>query len=121
MIKCLALSQLKMIPKNVKNHSNCASGITSPPYLPEFQNKDLGSEVSFTDLPPPPCNFYHPLLLTRKGVFYQPSFPIPKIINTPNLSVSTCLSSLEDEKDFLRCLNLPRGYISSSPRCTEDF
>ena len=29
MIKCLALNQLKMIPKNVKNHSNCASGITS--------------------------------------------------------------------------------------------
>jgi len=29
MIKCLALGQLKMIPKNVKNHSNCASGITS--------------------------------------------------------------------------------------------
>ena len=31
MIKCLALNQLKMIPKNVKNHSNCASGITSHP------------------------------------------------------------------------------------------
>jgi len=29
MIKCLVLNQLKMIPKNVKNHSNCASGITS--------------------------------------------------------------------------------------------
>ena len=29
MIKCLALNQLKMIPKNVNNHSNCASGITS--------------------------------------------------------------------------------------------
>jgi len=29
MIKCLAHNQLKMIPKNVKNHSNCASGITS--------------------------------------------------------------------------------------------
>jgi len=29
MIKCLALNQLKMNPKNVKNHSNCASGITS--------------------------------------------------------------------------------------------
>ena len=29
MRKCLALNQLKMIPKNVKNHSNCASGITS--------------------------------------------------------------------------------------------
>ena len=29
MIKCLSHNQLKMIPKNVKNHSNCASGITS--------------------------------------------------------------------------------------------
>ena len=29
MIKCLSHNQLKMIPKNVKNHYNCASGITS--------------------------------------------------------------------------------------------
>jgi len=30
MIKCLSHIQLKMIPKNVKNHSKCAIGITSP-------------------------------------------------------------------------------------------
>jgi len=29
MIKCLSHIQLKLIPKNVKNHSNCAIGITS--------------------------------------------------------------------------------------------
>ena len=29
MIKCLSHNQLKMIPKNVKNHSNCVSGIIS--------------------------------------------------------------------------------------------
>ena len=56
-----------------------------------------------------------------KGVFYQPSFPILKIINTPDFSVSSCLNSLEGEKDFFWCLNLPRGYISSFPGCTEDF
>ena len=31
MIKCLFHNQLKMIPKNVKNHSHCASGIISHP------------------------------------------------------------------------------------------
>ena len=56
-----------------------------------------------------------------KGVFYRPFFPTPKIIDTPDLSVSSCLNSLEGEKDFLWCLNLPRGYISSFPGCTEDF
>jgi len=59
--------------------------------------------------------------LKGKGVFYRPSFPIPKIIDTPDLSVSSHLNSLKGEKDFLWCLNLPRGYISSSPGCTEDF
>ena len=53
--------------------------------------------------------------------FNRPSFPILKIINTPDFSVSSCLNSLEGEKDFFWCLNLPRGYISSFPGCTEDF
>ena len=43
MIKCLALNQLKMIPKNVKNHSYCASGITSPSVLPRpGDDEELG-------------------------------------------------------------------------------
>jgi len=48
-------------------------------------------------------------------------FPPFKVMNTPNLSVSSCLNSLKGEKDFLWCLNLPRVYISSPPGHIEDF
>ena len=51
--------------------------------------------------------------LKRGGVFHQPSSSTFKIINTPDFSVSTFLNSLEGEKDFLWCLNLPRGDTSS--------
>ena len=51
--------------------------------------------------------------LKRGGVFHQPSSSTFKIINTPDFSVSTCLNSLEGEKDFLWCLNLPRCDTSS--------
>jgi len=46
MIKCLSHNQLKMIPKNVKNHSNCASGIRSPIY--KFKGQSLMSIYLFT-------------------------------------------------------------------------
>ena len=49
MIKCLSHNQLKMIPKNVKNHSNCASGITSP-------------LIHNTDPLPPDTRDNHPLV-----------------------------------------------------------
>ena len=45
MIKCLALNQLKMIPKNVKNHSNCASGITSDSIHLHGDVSPLGCDV----------------------------------------------------------------------------
>ena len=46
MIKCLALNQLKMIPKNVKNHSNCASGITSTTHSRISKNVSVGFLIS---------------------------------------------------------------------------
>jgi len=48
-------------------------------------------------------------------------FPPFKVMNTPNLSVSSGLNSLKGEQDFLWCLNLPRVYISSPPGHIEDF
>ena len=43
------------------------------------------------------------------------------LLKQRGLVICSRLNSLEGEEDFLRCLNLPRGYISSSPGCIEDL
>jgi len=62
------------------------------------------------------CSYWVDIDVSLKGEkAFSINLPFPsfKVMNTPDLSVSSCLNSLYGEKDFLWCLNLPRVYISS--------
>jgi len=103
-------------------------GVTSPLLLDVLRTCNLASirsrkEVLYLLWPAPALgeeDFQSlPAYSRSRRVGLLISSRLHSLVASRTFLIFSCPNSLEGEKDFFLCLNLPRGYLF--PRCTEDF